>query len=136
MGQIAFLVTWNSQNTTVMKNPFSTQAAMAAGVAFQTHHVVPTFHTKKARKASQNTWAFSPLAILFSRNKRGIKAIKTKGAKPREGHAIVNNKPLSTANPTRWIFFMGKNYFGKNTKSLLPFHLNGCFGLVLHGFIS
>ena len=36
-------------NTMVIKRAFSTQAAMAAGVAFHTHQVVATFQMRKAR---------------------------------------------------------------------------------------
>lgn len=61
------LVKWKAQNTVDMNREFKIQAKMAAGVAFHTHQVVSTFHTKKVVNESQNTWPFSPLLMRSSR---------------------------------------------------------------------
>ena len=61
------LVKWKAQKTVDMNREFSIHAKMAAGVAFHTHQVVSTFHTKKVTNESQNTRPFSPLLILSSK---------------------------------------------------------------------
>ena len=56
-----FLVIWNNQKTMAMNRALSTQARMAAGVAFHTHQVVNTFQSRKVTKESQKMLPFSPL---------------------------------------------------------------------------
>ena len=60
------LVKWKAQNTMAMNRAFRIHARVAAGVAFHTHQVVSTFHSRKVTKESQNTFPFSPLLILSS----------------------------------------------------------------------
>ena len=92
-----FFVRWNSQNTVAIKSAFSSQASVAAGVAFHTHQVVATFHTKKARNESQNILPRSPSAMKPSSSNKGTKAMKTKGAMPQIGQAAVSKPPLKIA---------------------------------------
>ena len=80
-----------------MKSALSIQANVAAGVAFHTHQVVATFHTKKAKNESQNTRPLSPCAMRPSINNKGTKAMKTAGAMPHVGHAAVSNPPVRIA---------------------------------------
>ena len=81
-----------------MNSALRIQASMAAGVAFQTHQVVATFQTRKAKKESQKTLPYSPCAPRPSINNKGTKAMKTAGAMPQVGHAAVSNPPLNNAN--------------------------------------
>ena len=85
-------------NTMVMKRAFSTQAAMAAGVAFHTHQVVAAFQTKKAKNESQNSLPFSPCVMRFSNSSSGTKPMKANAATPHVGQAAVSSPPLINAN--------------------------------------
>ena len=80
-----------------MNNEFNIQAAMAAGVAFQTHHVVATFQTKNVRKAIQKSLPFSPCEMRCSIHSRGTNAKKMKMGNPQTGHAIVSKTLLMRA---------------------------------------
>ena len=85
-------------NTVAIKMEFNVQAAMAAGVAFQTHQVVAVFQMRKAKKESQKSFPFSPCAIRSSSKNSGTIAINMNGAMPHVGHAAVSKPPLINAN--------------------------------------
>ena len=102
--QTFFFVRWNMLNTMVIKIAFSVHAAMAAGVAFQTHQVVATFQTRKARNESQNSLPFPPCAMRSSISSRGTNPMKISGAMPHVGHAAVSSPPANNAANIRCPF--------------------------------
>ena len=81
-----------------MKSALSIQANIAAGVAFQTHHVVAMFQMRKARKENQNKLPFSPCDIRPSSSNIGTKPMKIKDAMPHVGQAAVSSPPVNKAN--------------------------------------
>ena len=64
-------------------------------VVFQTHQVVRVFQTAKVMYESKKM-----PRLLSWRYKRGMKATKANGARPRTGHAAAIKRPLNTASPT------------------------------------
>ena len=101
------------ENTMAMNIALRIHANVAAGGAFQTHHVVATFQMQKARNESQNILPRSPCAMRPSINRSGTKPMNTKGAMPHVGHAAVSKPPARTAK-------MVRNPFPFRVSCLLP----------------